>query len=85
MKTENEEWSVKTFRELLKRHIKAQEASDMEKVSCRITVSNLDLRRNVFSVEKDPGATNASNTQASNQDEEDEPGTGRGSLKKVTR
>lgn len=28
MKTENEEWSVKTFREVLKRHIKVQEASD---------------------------------------------------------
>ena len=69
MKTENEEWSVKTFRELLKRHIKAQETSDMEKVSCQITVSNLDLRRNVFLVEKDTGVTNASNTKSYNRDE----------------
>ena len=29
MKTENEEWTVKTFRELQKRHIKAQEACDI--------------------------------------------------------
>ena len=118
MKTENEEWTVKTFRELQKRHIKAQEACDIwmklfhkkpEESPKPLYTSRLPppaaasstnstreslLSNNGFQSRfkkkcifcgKDTGATNTSNTQTSNWDEEDEPGTAPDAWKKVTR